>query len=427
METVVDVNQVSKIFRLGDVGSSTLTEDIRGFFSRLTGKGNPHVLKAEANDRSASGTSDYIWALKDINFEVQRGEIVGLVGRNGAGKSTLLKILSRTTSPSSGEIKIKGKVASLLEVGTGFHPDLSGRDNIYLNGTILGMRKSEIRDKFDQIVKFAGVQRYIDTPVKRYSSGMYVRLAFAVAAHLDPDILIIDEVLAVGDAEFQAKCLGKMKDVSDQGRTVLFVSHNMGAVADLCSRAILLKQGGIFMDGETNEVVRAYVKQNMTISLGDASALNDPTVRRGNGAARFESIEMLNSSGEACNEFYPGDTVTVKMRVRIHEDISELMSSISLRSGRSRDIVTTTSRNLITPGNFKAGDVLDLTYQFDRISLRPGVFETYFWLGDRRAESAFDVVDNLLAPLVINFAPESNSLFVVGYFDLPFTFEQHLV
>jgi lipopolysaccharide transport system ATP-binding protein len=427
MGTVVKVDQVSKVFRLGDVGSSTLTEDIRGFFNRLAGRENPNLKKAETNDRSASGASDYVWALKDINFEVQQGEIVGLVGRNGAGKSTLLKILSRTTAPSSGEIKIKGKVASLLEVGTGFHPDLSGRDNIYLNGTILGMRKSEIRDKFDQIVKFAGVQRYIDTPVKRYSSGMYVRLAFAVAAHLDPDILIIDEVLAVGDAEFQAKCLGKMKEVSDQGRTVLFVSHNMGAVADLCSRAILLKQGGIFMDGETNEVVRAYVKQNMTISLGDASALNDPTVRRGNGAARFESIEMLNSNGEACNEFYPGDTVTVKMRVRINEDISELMSSISLRSGRSRDIVTTTSRNLITPGNFKAGDVLDLTYQFDRIPLRPGVFETYFWLGDRRAESAFDVVDNLLAPLVINFAPESNSLFVVGYFDLPFTFEQHLV
>lgn len=427
MATVVQVNQVSKVFRLGDVGSSTLTEDIRVFFNRLVGKENPHLIKAETNDRSASGTSDYVWALKDINFEVKQGEIVGLVGRNGAGKSTLLKILSRTTAPSTGDIRIKGKVASLLEVGTGFHPDLSGRDNIYLNGTILGMRKSEIRDKFDQIVKFAGVQRYIDTPVKRYSSGMYVRLAFAVAAHLDPDILIIDEVLAVGDAEFQAKCLGKMKEVSDQGRTVLFVSHNMGAVADLCSRAILLKQGGIFMDGETNEVVRTYVKQNMTISLGDASALNDPTVRRGNGAARFETIEMLNSSGESCNEFYPGDSVTVKMRVRIHEDISELMSSISLRSGRSRDIVTTTSRNLITPGNFKAGDVLDLTYQFDRIPLRPGVFETYFWLGDRRAESAFDVVDNLLAPLVINFAPESNSLFVVGYFDLPFTFEQNLV
>ena len=426
MKTVVHVDHVSKMFRLGDVGSSTLTEDIRALFHRLSGKSNPHQIKAETNDRVASGGSDYVWALKDINFEVKEGEIVGLVGRNGAGKSTLLKVLSRTTAPTSGQIKIRGKVASLLEVGTGFHPDLSGRDNIYLNGTILGMRKAEIRAKFDQIVEFAGVQRYIDTPVKRYSSGMYVRLAFAVAAHLDPDILIIDEVLAVGDAEFQAKCLGKMKEVSDQGRTVLFVSHNMGAVADLCSRAIMLKQGMQFMDGDTDDVIRAYVKQNMNTGLKDQSALNDPTVRRGNGAVRFEHIEMLNAAGEQANEFNPGDKVTVRMTVKVNEDVEDLLASVSLRSGRTRDIVTSTGRNQVSNGPFKAGQTLQLTYEFNALPLRPGVYETYFWLGDNRAETAFDVVDNLLAPLVVNFPEGSNSLHVIGYFDLPFKFEQKL-
>ncbi|MFN5318417.1 MAG: ABC transporter ATP-binding protein, partial [Bacteroidia bacterium] len=278
MEPVIQVDNVSKVFRLGEVGASTLTEDLRAAFRKISGKSAPEIAE---NDRTSSATTGNVWALQNIGFEVNRGEIVGLVGRNGAGKSTLLKILSRTTAPTSGEIRMKGKVASLLEVGTGFHPDLTGRDNIYLNGAILGMRRAEIKAKFDEIVEFAGVQRYIDTPVKRYSSGMYVRLAFAVAAHLDPEILIIDEVLAVGDAEFQAKCLGKMKDVADKGRTVLFVSHNMGAVADLCTRAILLQNGRLTMDGITDDVIRTYVKQNMNVGLNDASALNDPTVRRG--------------------------------------------------------------------------------------------------------------------------------------------------
>jgi lipopolysaccharide transport system ATP-binding protein len=426
-ETVVEVSGVSKIYRLGNVGSSTITEDIRAFLNRIKGKNSQGEILAETNDRTASaGKSEQIWAINDINFSVKKGEIVGLVGRNGAGKSTLLKVLSRTTAPTTGSIKLKGRVSSLLEVGTGFHPDLTGRENIFLNGTILGMRIPEIKKKFDDIVQFAGVQRYIDTPVKRYSSGMYVRLAFAVAAHLDPDVLIIDEVLAVGDAEFQAKCLGKMKEVSDQGRTVLFVSHNMGAVADLCTRAILLNQGTIVMDDTAENVVRAYVKQNMKISLGDASALNDSTVRRGSGTARFENISIENINGETTNEFFPGDTMRIKMRVKINEPISELMSSISLRAGRSRDIVTTTSRNLIGPGNFKPGDSIELEYVFENIGLRPGVFETYFWLGDRRAESAFDVVDNLLAPIVINFKQDSDSMFIVGYFDLPFELEYKL-
>ena len=423
MSVVVHADQVSKIFRLGDVGSSTLTEDIRAVYYKILGRENPYVKMAVENDRTTGVSSDYVWALKDINFEVNQGEIVGLVGRNGAGKSTLLKILSRTTTPTQGEIKIKGKVASLLEVGTGFHPDLSGRENIFLNGTILGMRRSEIRDKFNDIVEFAGVQRYIDTPVKRYSSGMYVRLAF-VAAHLDPDILIIDEVLAVGDAEFQAKCLGKMKDVSDQGRTVLFVSHNMGAVADLCSRAILLKQGMIIQDGPTDSVIRTYVQQNMQVKLSDSASLSDNTVRRGTGQVRYEQIRMLNSAGEEVNEFFQGDKVIIEMTLKVIKPINELLASISLRSGRTRDVVTSTKRNKIDCTNFKSGDIVKIRYVFPRLSLRPGVYETYYWLGDRSAETAFDVVDNLLPPILVKLPIETNDLFVSGYFDETFTFEQ---
>ncbi len=244
-DTVIKVENLSKQYRLGNVGLGTISHDVnRWYQTAIRRREDPYLKIGEANDRSVKGISEYVWALRDINFEVKQGEVLGIIGRNGAGKSTLLKILSRTTSPTTGEIKIKGRVASLLEVGTGFHPELTGRENIFLNGAILGMTKKEIKSKFDEIVDFAGVERYIDTPVKRYSSGMYVRLAFGVAAHLEPEILIVDEVLAVGDAEFQKKALGKMKDVSGKdGRTVLFVSHNMAAMQNLCNSVILLKNG----------------------------------------------------------------------------------------------------------------------------------------------------------------------------------------
>jgi lipopolysaccharide transport system ATP-binding protein len=284
------------------------------------------------------------------------------------------------------------------------------------------MRRAEIKSKFDEIVEFAGVQRYIDTPVKRYSSGMYVRLAFAVAAHLDPEILIIDEVLAVGDAEFQAKCLGKMKDVADKGRTVLFVSHNMGAVADLCTRAILLQNGRLTLDGPTDDVIRTYVKQNMKVGLNDASALNDPTVRRGTGEARFEAIKMNNAEGLEKNEFQKGETIKFNQKVRIHADTQVLYSNISLRSGRTRDVITSTGRNRVLGGPFKAGQEIEIEYTFENQALNPGVYETYYWLGDDRAETALDVVDNLLAPLVVNIPDDVNSLHIAGYFELPFNF-----
>jgi lipopolysaccharide transport system ATP-binding protein len=241
----IKVENLSKAYQLGQIGTGTITRDIQRFWAtKIMGKEDPFLKIGEANDRTLIGDSDIVWSLKDINLEIEQGDAVGIIGRNGAGKSTLLKLLSRVTAPTTGNIKVKGRIASLLEVGTGFHPELTGRENIYLNGAILGMRKKEITRKFDEIVDFSGVERYIDTPVKRYSSGMYVRLAFAVAAHLESETLIVDEVLAVGDAEFQNKCLGKMGDVSKgEGRTVLFVSHNMTSIAKLCNKGLVLNNG----------------------------------------------------------------------------------------------------------------------------------------------------------------------------------------
>ncbi|QRE12595.1 ABC transporter ATP-binding protein, partial [Flavobacterium psychrophilum] len=243
-KTIIKAEDISKQYRLGLVGTGTLKDDIKRWWHNIRGKEDPFLKIGQANNRATKGESDYVWSLQDINFEINQGDSVGIIGRNGAGKSTLLKILSQVTQPTTGKIYTKGRIASLLEVGTGFHPELTGRENIFLNGAILGMRKHEIARKLDEIIAFSGVERYIDTPVKRYSSGMYVRLAFAVAAHLESEILIIDEVLAVGDADFQKKCLGKMNQVSKgEGRTVLFVSHNMAAVKSLCNRGIVLHNG----------------------------------------------------------------------------------------------------------------------------------------------------------------------------------------
>jgi len=258
-DVAIRVESIGKLYQLGEIGTGTLGQDMNRAWARLRGKEDPYAKIGESNDRTTRSDSEFVWSLRDVSFDVKQGEVLGIIGRNGAGKSTLLKILSKITAPTSGRIKIKGRIASLLEVGTGFHPELTGRENIFLNGAILGMSKVEIRNKFDEIVDFSGVERYIDTPVKRYSSGMYVRLAFAVAAFLEPEILIIDEVLAVGDAEFQKKCLGRMKEVSvNDGRTVLFVSHNLDAVRSLCSSAIFLKNGELNYTGTVEDTLSKY-------------------------------------------------------------------------------------------------------------------------------------------------------------------------
>jgi len=307
-DTVIRVENLSKQYRLGMVGTGTLSHDLKRWWYSVRGKEDPFLKVGEANKRDVKGEGDYVWALRNINFEVKRGEVLGIIGKNGAGKSTLLKILSRITSPTTGEFKVKGRIASLLEVGTGFHPELTGRENIFLNGAILGMTKTEIRSKFDEIVAFSGVERYIDTPVKRYSSGMYVRLAFAVAAHLEPEILIIDEVLAVGDAEFQKKCLGKMKDVAGQGRTVLFVSHNMTAVKSLCPNSILIKQGEIVKTGTSADVIDAYLNDERQVDFEKEWKLNDAP---GNDKVRMLKAKVSSPGSKQT------DTLTVESEIEL--------------------------------------------------------------------------------------------------------------
>lgn len=301
MSTVISVENVSKSYRLGMIGGATLKEDFARWWAKARRKPDP--LMKIGDEQHARRIGEQFWALKDISFEIKEGEVLGIIGRNGAGKSTLLKILSQVTAPTSGEIKIKGRIASLLEVGTGFHPELSGRENIFLNGAILGMTKGEIRRKFDEIVAFSGIEEFIDTPVKRYSSGMYVRLAFAVAAHLEPEILIVDEVLAVGDAAFQKKCLGKMKDVAGRGRTVIFVSHTMSAVKTLCSRAILLEGGRVQLDTLAEEAVAAYLNERGSDRYqAPASKMGKPHVAR---------LWFSNSEGISQESFGIGEPVTV--------------------------------------------------------------------------------------------------------------------
>lgn len=259
--TVLKVENVSKLYRLGELGTGTVSHDLNRWWAKVRGKEDPYAVVGQINDRSQKAESDYVWALKDINFEVEQGEVLGIIGRNGAGKSTLLKVLSQITSPTRGTIKTKGRIASLLEVGTGMHPEMTARENIYLNGAILGMTKKEIASKFDEIVDFSGCTMFVDTPLKRFSSGMRVRLGFAVAAFLEPEILIVDEVLAVGDAEFQKKAIGKMKDISaGGGRTVLFVSHNMASVKSLCTRTIVMENGGIEFVGSTDLSIKRYLE-----------------------------------------------------------------------------------------------------------------------------------------------------------------------
>lgn len=262
----IEFQNISKQYALGSIGTGTLSRDLNRWWARIRGKEDPYLRIGEENDRSKKATGDFVWALKDINFHVEEGEVLGIIGKNGAGKSTLLKILSRVTSPTAGCIRARGRIASLLEVGTGFHPEMTGRENIYMNGSIMGMTKAEITRKLDEIVAFAGVEKYIDTPVKRYSSGMTVRLGFAIAAHLEPEILVVDEVLAVGDAEFQKKAIGKMQDVSKgEGRTVLFVSHNMAAVRSLCTKGICLENGTAVYQGTVHSAIDYYLKEKGTV------------------------------------------------------------------------------------------------------------------------------------------------------------------
>ncbi len=308
MSIAIEFNNISKQYRLGLVSTKTLSHDLnRWWQTAVLHKEDPYLKIGSVNDRSKAADSEYVWALKDIDFKVEQGDVVGIIGKNGAGKSTLLKLLSKVTGPTTGTIRANGRIGSLLEVGTGFHPEMTGRENIYMNGAILGMTKQEINSKLDEIIDFSGCERYIDTPVKRYSSGMMVRLGFAVAAHLDPEILVVDEVLAVGDAEFQKKAIGKMQDVSrGEGRTVLFVSHNMASIRQLCRRGVLLENGGVKAIGDVNDIVDMYLEQETL--RGEEN--NEWTIETG---PRYEDITILKScieyQGKSLDSSMPFDLV----------------------------------------------------------------------------------------------------------------------
>ncbi len=311
-DVILKAENISKQYRLGTIGTGTISHDLNRWWNKIRGKEDPFLKIGERNDRSAKGKSDYVWALKDINFEVRRGEVLGIIGKNGAGKSTLLKILSRVTGPTTGNIKTRGRIASLLEVGTGFHPEMTGRENIFLNGAILGMTKAEVSLKLNEIVSFSGCERYIDTPVKRYSSGMKVRLAFAVAAHLEPDILVVDEVLAVGDAEFQKKAIGKMQDISQgEGRTVLFVSHDMNAISKLTKRAVVLANGSVSYQGPTDKAITEYLNEFKTKkAIVEWESIEDAP---GNEYAKLKSASIVDENNKLKSKFNITDDIYINV------------------------------------------------------------------------------------------------------------------
>ena len=348
IDNVIQIDAISKLYKLGTVGRGSVQDDIKGWWAKFRKQEDPFQKIGEKNIQTISGESKYIWALKDINLNIKKGEILGIIGKNGAGKSTLLKILSRITSPTKGSVKIRGRTASLLEVGTGFHPELTGRENIFLNGAILGMTKTEINNKLDQIVDFSGIERFINTPVKKYSSGMYVRLAFAVAAHLEPEILIVDEVLAVGDQSFQDKCLGKMQSVSKSGRTILFVSHNLHAVRKLCQRGILLENGMMIMEGDIDQVLTSYTQKKHK----QAPKVDLPTAE--NSEPIFgKRLQFFNKMGEFQTTFLLREEWKVRLEFELIERLPHVIAAIGL--------VTTT-------------DISIITYWSEPEDLEPGIY-----------------------------------------------------
>jgi lipopolysaccharide transport system ATP-binding protein len=428
-DVILKVENVSKLYRLGTVGTGTFGGDVQRFWkTRVLGQEDPFLKIGQTNDRTSKEKAEFVWALQNINFEVKRGEVLGIIGKNGAGKSTLLKLLSRITSPTTGSIKSAGRMASLLEVGTGFHPELTGRENIFLNGAILGMTKKEIQSKFDEIVDFSGCELYIDTPTKRYSSGMTVRLGFAVAAFLDPEILVVDEVLAVGDAEFQKKAIGKMQDISKSGaRTVLFVSHNMASVNTLCNRGILMENGAIILDGQVDNVINAYNdSNNKAFAVGQ---LNDPLLRRGNGKVRIIDVKLQEDG------YFDGDQILIEFLVKSNHRVGEVYASIVIKSPNNQKEFITSVPPFVISNELEADKTITVSIHLNRNNLREGIYPIYFWLGLIQKDINFtndiepyDVLDGLYFlkirtkqnRLELGYDPNSG---YQGYFNLEYKIE----
>lgn len=389
-ETALSIEKLSKQYRLGEIGTGTLSHDLNRLWARLRGKEDPYSTVGQVNDRSqGKGDSDYVWALKDIDFQVNQGEVLGIIGKNGAGKSTLLKLISRVTAPTQGYIKAKGRIASLLEVGTGMHPEMTARENIYLNGAILGMRRAEIARKFDEIVDFAGCALYIDTPVKRYSSGMRVRLGFAVAAFLEPEILIVDEVLAVGDAEFQKKAIGKMKEVSREGgRTVLFVSHNMASIRNLCTRGIVLENGQVNFKGGIEECVTHYLTKD---NDRHKKLLADRTDRIGNGKLRVNEIQFLDREDSPLYVLASGAYLKVRFKYFQKEPLQHPIIGITIWDKNEQLIAAHTTQESGEQVVLRNGEgYFDIEYP--KLKLTGGSYYLKFLIADR-GNSLEDLVD----------------------------------
>lgn len=395
MATAIEFNHVSKQYRLGLVSTRTLSHDLdRWFQTSILRREDPYLKIGEMNDRASKGSSEYVWALRDIDFKVEQGDVVGIIGKNGAGKSTLLKLLSKVTAPTTGTIRARGRIASLLEVGTGFHQEMTGRENIYMNGAILGMTKQEITSKLDEIVAFSGCERYLDTPVKRYSSGMMVRLGFAVAAHLDPEILVVDEVLAVGDAEFQKKAIGKMQDISHcEGRTVLFVSHNMASMKALCNHGVLLEQGMVRCIGDMGDVISEYQRISMEKTALDILTRED---RFGTGKVKLQNIEILNADDEPIDSISVGSEFHIRVTMKNYawqstDIVQELCVGINDEYGQRNFIMN----NIFIDKNITISpDITNYTFVVKKCPLNIGNYSMAFFLSDKM-HNVVDAINNV--------------------------------
>ena len=399
----IEFQGVGKQYRLGRVGTGTLQHDLNRFWqTTILGKEDPYLKIGEVNDRSEKAHSDYVWALKDINFKVEQGDVVGIIGKNGAGKSTLLKLLSHITSPTTGDIYYRGRIASLLEVGTGFHGELTGKENIYMNGAVLGMTKHEIRRKLDDIIEFAGVEKYIDTPVKRYSSGMTVRLGFAVAAFLEPEILVVDEVLTVGDAEFQKRAIGKMDDVAKGGRTVLFVSHNMASVRSLCKSGIVLRDGMLNFQGTADEAVDQYLKgyaddyDNLPIS-------EIPRTDKTNDYIRFTNIEFLNEDNQPITP-HSGRFLRIRLTLMVNKPSTGVYISVGFRTMLGDPLLSLQTSMTHEDFDFSSGEH-HACIDIPKLPLTDGEYRLGMWCNIKNPELSLrcaDYVDNVIKMNVVH-------------------------
>ncbi|MBU0529111.1 ABC transporter ATP-binding protein [bacterium] len=396
-DTIIKVDNLSKRYRIGvqDVIHDSL---IASIFSWVKSPISNFRRVQKLSKFNGEDGQDIIWALKDISFNVKKGEIVGIIGRNGAGKSTLLKILSRIVEPTDGQASVYGRVASLLEIGTGFHRELSGRENIYLNGTILGMTKNEIKENFDEIVEFSEIGKFLDTPVKRYSSGMYVRLAFAVAAHLNPEILIVDEVLAVGDAAFQKKCLGKMSETAKSGRTVLFVSHNMHTIQDLCDRTILLEDGKVAIDGDTSDVIKHYLQPEM-MKTGESDLTDNFRSRKSPGKLRAKAIRILDKNDEICSTYEINDPINIELDITNVNDNGFAVSFLIFnQQGALVYHIRSQDGNIITKN---LGSTITVRMTIPRLNIIQGRYSVDVWLGNH-LDLLEDHVESTISFEVVN-------------------------